>query len=137
VDASTEMLTAAAKRLGRDANIDLRQGPLEALPIADDALDGAVMMLVLHHVAAPAIALAEARRVLKPGGRLVIADMSPHEREEYRQQMGHVWLGFSEEQIRRAVEQAGFAVFRFHPLAPAEEAKGPALFVGVAEKPIV
>jgi hypothetical protein len=48
--------------------------------------------------------------------------------------MGHVWLGFSEDQVRRFVEQAGFGALRFDPLPPAAEAKGPSLFVGVAEK---
>ena len=59
------------------------------------------MMLVLHHVPEPAEALAEAARVLRPGGRLLIVDMLPHDRDEYRQQMGHVWLGFSRDQIER------------------------------------
>ena len=77
-------------------NVELRQGTLEALPIERETLDAAVMMLVLHHLPSPGPVLAEAARVLKPGGRLLIVDMAPHEHEEYRQQMGHVWLGFSE-----------------------------------------
>ena len=86
------------------------------------------MMLVLHHVPSPVPALAEAHRVLKPGGPLLIVDMAAHDREEYRQRMGHVWLGFPEDLIRRFVDQAGFASLRIDALAPAAEAKGPALF---------
>ena len=77
----------------------VRRGDLEALPIADGELDVASLMLVLHHLAEPGAALREAARTLKPGGRLLICDMLPHDREEYRQQMGHVWLGFAETQV--------------------------------------
>jgi ArsR family transcriptional regulator len=134
IDASDEMLAAARRRTERLPNVELRRGSLEALPLDDASLDAAVMMLVLHHVASPVPALAEARRALRPGGRLLLVDMASHEKEEYRQQMGHVWLGFSEEQLRRFVEQAGFASVRVDPLPPAPEAKGPALFAAVADK---
>ena len=67
-----------------------------------------MMMLVLHHLPSPGRRAGRGARVLKPGGRLLIVDMAPHDREEYRQQMGHVWLGFSEDQMRRLLEQAGF-----------------------------
>jgi ArsR family transcriptional regulator len=129
VDGSDEMLEAARLRVAGFQNVDLQRGALEALPIEDRVLDAATQILVLHHLPAPADALAEAHRVLKPGGRLLIVDMTPHEREEYRHQMGHVWLGFSEEQVLRLLDQAGFGAVRVLALPPMTEAKGPALFV--------
>ena len=134
VDGSDEMLAAARHRARAFANVDLRRGSLEALPLDSGSLDAAVMMLVLHHVPSPVPALAEAHRVLKPGAPLLVVDMAAHEREEYRQRMGHVWLGFPEDLIRRFVDQAGFASVRIDALAPAAEAKGPALFAAVARK---
>ena len=101
VDASAEMLVAARARLAATPNVEVRRGTLEALPIDDGQLDVAVAALVLHHVPDPARVVAEATRVLAPGGRLMIVDMLPHDRGEYQQQMGHVWLGFAEPQIRR------------------------------------
>src|SRR5262245_32891271 len=95
VDASQAMLQAARKRLTLLDNVDLRRGELEALPIDDGRLDLATIMLVLHHVPEPARAIAEVARVLKPSGRLVLVDMLPHDREVYRPQMGHLWLGFT------------------------------------------
>jgi ArsR family transcriptional regulator len=132
VDASDEMLSAARHRLEGFSNISLKRGSLEALPIDEAVLDAATMMLVLHHLPAPATALAEARRVLKPAGRLLIVDMLPHEREEYRSQMGHVWLGFSEEQLRRLLEHAGFSSIKIVALPPSPDTKGPGLFVASA-----
>jgi ArsR family transcriptional regulator len=96
VDASAAMLQAAKRRLSGLDNIDLRRGELEALPIDDGRLDAATLMLVLHHVPEPERALADVARVLKPGGPVLIVDMLPHDREQYRQQMGHAWLGFSD-----------------------------------------
>lgn len=135
VDASDEMLAAARARAASLPNVELRRGSLEALPLPDGAVDAAVMMLVLHHLPSPGRALAEARRILKPGGRLLVVDMAPHEREEYRQRMGHVWLGFSEEQMRRLVEQSGLVLRRLTPLAPDPDSRGPTLFTAAAIAP--
>jgi len=129
VDASAAMLQAARKRLRGLENVDLRRGELEALPIDDQRLDAATLMLVLHHVPEPGKALAEVARVLKPGGRLLLVDMLPHDREHYRQQMGHVWLGFGENQTERLLTDAGFDEIRVVPLTPDSKTKGPALFV--------
>jgi ubiquinone/menaquinone biosynthesis C-methylase UbiE len=84
---------------------------------------------VLHHVPDPARVVAEAARVLKPGGRILVVDMLPHDREEYRRQMGHVWLGFAEDQVTRWLEAAGITRTRVVALAPLAQAKGPGLFV--------
>ena len=134
VDRSGDMLEAAQRRLRDVPNVQVRKGELESLPIDADTLDAATLVLVLHHLPDPSAAIREAARVLKPGGRLLITDMLPHDREEYRQQMGHVWLGFAEEQIRRVCTGAGFGDVRIVPLPPDREAKGPALFVAAAHK---
>ena len=128
------MLTAARARLGKLANVDLRKGDLEALPIPAGELDAAVMSLVLHYSPDPARALTEVARVLQPGGRVLIVDMLPHEHGEYQQQMGHVWLGFSDRQTTRFLTAAGFGNVRVRALPTDTRAKGPALFAAVATK---
>jgi ubiquinone/menaquinone biosynthesis C-methylase UbiE/DNA-binding MarR family transcriptional regulator len=134
VDRSGEMLQAARRRLRDQSNVDIRRGELETLPISDGELDVAIMMLVLHHVPDPAAVLGEAARVVRPGGRLVVCDMLPHDREEYKQQMGHVWLGFSEDQVARMLSVSGFEHPRIVAMPADPDAKGPALFVASGEK---
>jgi ArsR family transcriptional regulator len=134
VDGSAAMLQAAKKRLSVFANIELRRGELEALPIDDARLDAATLMLVLHHLPDPESVLAEVARVVKPGGRLLVVDMLPHDRESYRQQMGHVWLGFSEEHLRRILRESGFDDVRIVPLSPDARSKGPGLFVATGKR---
>jgi ArsR family transcriptional regulator len=134
VDASAAMLQAAKKRLHGFDNVDLRRGELEALPIDDGRLDAATLMLVLHHVPEPERALADVARVLKPGGRIVLVDMLPHDRDSYRQQMGHVWLGFSDEHVSRLFQSAGFEETRIVALPPDGRAKGPGLFVATGKR---
>jgi ArsR family transcriptional regulator len=132
VDRSGEMLQAARRRLRDLPNVEVRRGELEALPVQDGELHAATLLLVLHHLPDPGAALRESARVLAPGGKLVIADMLQHDREEYRQQMGHVWLGFSEDQMRKLLTAAGFDNVRFAALGTDPQAKGPALFVASA-----
>jgi ArsR family transcriptional regulator len=134
VDGSTDMLDAARHRLGSAKNVELRQGELESLPIESEELDVAMLSLVLHYSPAPARALAEVGRVVRKGGRVLVVDMLPHDREEYQQQMGHVWLGFSEKQISRFLNGAGFGEVRVRMLPADPDAKGPALFAAIAVK---
>lgn len=134
VDGSTDMVQAARARCKGTPNVDVRRGDVEALPIDDAQLDAAIVSLVLHHVPDPSRALREVSRVLKPGGRVLIVDMLPHDRAEYQQQMGHVWLGFPERTMRRYLEGAGFERPAVAPLPVDADAKGPGLFVAVASK---
>jgi ArsR family transcriptional regulator len=136
VDASAAMLQAAKRRLHGAGNVEVRRGELEALPIDDARLDAATLMLVLHHVPEPERALAEVARVLQPGGRVLVVDMQPHDRESYRQQMGHIWLGFSEDHVRRMFSDTGFEAINIIALPPDARAKGPALFVATARRPV-
>jgi ArsR family transcriptional regulator len=129
VDQSAAMLQSARRRLQGVSHVELRRGELEALPIDDARLDAATLMLVLHHVAEPVKALSEVARVLKPGGRVIVVDMLPHDRENYRQQMGHIWLGFSESRMGELLSGSGFDGARVVALPPDASAKGPALFV--------
>jgi ArsR family transcriptional regulator len=134
VDSSADMLDAARLRVAGASNVDLRQGELESLPIEAGELDAAMISLVLHYSPSPGRALAEVSRVLRPAGRVLVVDMLPHERQEYQQQMGHVWLGFSEKQIGKFLTDAGFSDVRTRLLPADPDAKGPALFAAVAMK---
>jgi ArsR family transcriptional regulator len=134
VDNSPAMLAAARRRLQGVSSVDFRRGELENLPIDDGSLDAATLTLVLPYLPQPGRALREAARVLKPGGRLVVTDMLPHDRDAYRHQMGHLWLGFSDTQMRDLFDAAGFTAVRVQALPPDPRAKGPALFVAVGRR---
>lgn len=128
VDASAAMLRAGRARLAGRDNVEVRKGELEALPIEDGVLDLAFLVLVLPYVAEPARVLAEAGRALKRGGRLMIVDLMPHDREEYRQTMGHQWQGFREDQMLGWLGEAGLSRGRYRAAVPDPAAKGPMLF---------
>jgi ubiquinone/menaquinone biosynthesis C-methylase UbiE/DNA-binding transcriptional ArsR family regulator len=134
VDHSEEMLAVARERVGDRENVDLRVGELDALPIGDGELDAAIIVLTLHHAPDPGALLAEAARAVKPGGRVVIVDMLPHEREAFRVEMGHVWLGFGEDQLAEWLTAAGFERPRYTPLPADPAARGPALFAAAARR---
>ena len=129
------MLASATARLAAQPRVEIRHGRLEGLPIDDNELDVAVIFLALHHVAEPRLVLREAARVLKPGGRLLLADMQPHDREQYQTEMGHVWLGFSQAQVGSLFATAGLENYVYSALPADLSAQGPALFVARAERP--
>jgi ArsR family transcriptional regulator len=129
IDNSPAMLKAAQRRIGELPNVELRRGDLEALPIDDAACDAAMLLLVLSYVGEPDVVLRQMRRILKPGGRAVIVDLLPHDREDFRRQMGQTRLGFETREIEQLMRAAGFDAPTIEPLPPGQGAKGPALFL--------
>lgn len=120
IDRSSEMLRLARAKLHDRANTELRQADLYALPMADGAADVAILHHVLHFAQQPGAAIAEAARVLGPGGRLLIADFAPHDREELRARDAHSRLGFADDQIAAWFGNAGLQVARTETLEGGE-----------------
>ena len=98
IDRSSEMLRLARVKLeAAGISSSLRQGDMYALPLADRSADSVIIHQVLHYAHSPAAAVAEAARVLAPGGTLLVVDFAAHEREELRERDAHIRLGFEDE----------------------------------------
>lgn len=111
IDRSSDMLRVARVKL-EAAGIasSLRQGDMYALPLADQSADTIVIHQVLHYAHSPAAAIAEAARVLAPGGTLLVVDFAAHEREELRASDAHIRLGFEDEVMAGWFSSAGLQV---------------------------
>ncbi|MDB5723183.1 MAG: metalloregulator ArsR/SmtB family transcription factor, partial [Alphaproteobacteria bacterium] len=109
VDRSPEMLRLARVKLAeaRLANAELRQGDMYALPLASASADTVIIHQVLHYAQQPAAAVAEAARLLAPGGRMLVIDFAPHEREDLRIKDAHVRLGFGDDAVVKFLDSAG------------------------------
>jgi ArsR family transcriptional regulator len=134
VDSSAAMLKAAKKRTDGLDNVELRRGDLTAVPIEDQTCDAALMVLALTYVPDPAAALREMARILKPAGRAVIVDLLPHDRDDFRRQMGQQSMGFSAESIKSSLHACGLTHSSIRSLAPETNVKGPALFLATATR---
>ncbi len=121
VDRSPEMLRLARAKLA-DAlpAAELRQGDLTALPLGDGIADTVILHQVLHFVPQPGTALAEAARLVADGGRMLIVDFAPHEREELRTRDAHQRLGFSDQQIAGWLQAGGLELTRVKELEGGE-----------------
>lgn len=111
VDHSPAMLEEARRRLDDKGieGIELRLGEMSHLPLPDASVECVVANMVLHHAADPPAVLAETRRVLAPGGTLLLADLARHEREVAREQLADQWLGFEEGELTEWFARADFA----------------------------
>jgi ArsR family transcriptional regulator len=134
IDNSPAMLKAARKRLHGLQNVDLRKGDLAAVPIDDASCDAALLVLALTYIPEPAIALREMARLLKPGGRAVLVDLLPHDREDFRRRMGQAFAGFEPEEMRPLLAESGFTSVQVRAMAPEPGVKGPALFLATGTK---
>jgi ArsR family transcriptional regulator len=111
VDGSPQMVEygrrlAAERGVG---NVEYRLGDLESLPLEDGCCDVALFSQSLHHAQHPQRAVAEAFRILRPGGRVIVLDLLRHNREEARELYADEWLGFAEVELRAFLREAGFA----------------------------
>ncbi len=110
IDTSTRVVAAAGERLRRFPNVEVREGDMHALPFKDGSFDLVVLMHALTYSAKPAQAVAEAARVLRRGGRLLLSSLGKHEHKSVVEAYGHVNLGFSEKELRKFAEKAGLDI---------------------------
>jgi len=110
VDTSDKMIEVAREQALRNGvkNVEFRLGDMEEVPIKAATVDLVWISQSLHHALHPGRALAEANRILRPGGRIVILDLVKHRFEEARELYADEWLGFSETDLESMLEEAGF-----------------------------
>lgn len=89
-------------------NLTYKLGDIESVPLEDASVDLALLSQALHHAQRPERAVAEAARILKPGGQLVVLDLLEHQFEQARELYADVWLGFSENRLYQILKDAGF-----------------------------
>jgi len=110
VDTSARVVAAATERLRRFENVEVREGDMHALPFDDASFDLVVLMHALTYSNNPLKAVAEAARVLRPGGRLLLSSLARHEHQAAVQAYSHVNLGFTDKELRRFAEKASLQV---------------------------
>jgi ArsR family transcriptional regulator len=114
IDRSAAVLAKARAlaRKRRIANVTWKRGDIERVPLADASVDVALLSQALHHAADPARAVAEAARVVRPGGQVLVLDLRPHGQAWVKDRLGDQWLGFRDDQLTHLLTAAGLADIR-------------------------
>jgi len=125
LDLSLDMLALARARLDRAGlkHCSVRHGDIYDLALPRDSFDVVIIHQVLHFLDDSARAIAEAARVLRPGGRLLVVDFAPHDLEFLREEHAHRRLGFAAEMVTQWLEAAGLDVLRQETLPPGPQGK--------------
>jgi len=110
LDSSTKVVLAASERLRKLQNVEVREGDMHNLPFAAAQFDLVVLMHALTYAEHPAQAVAEAARVLRPGGRLLLTSLARHEHRHAVEAFSHVNLGFAEKELQKFVGKAGLDI---------------------------
>jgi ubiquinone/menaquinone biosynthesis C-methylase UbiE/biotin operon repressor len=110
IDNSEKMVEFGAELARKHGigNLEYRLGDIEDVPIRSGSVDLAFLSQALHHAPHPEKAIAEAHRILKPGGRIEVLDLNRHHFEEAREMYADLWLGFTELEIEKYLKSAGF-----------------------------
>lgn len=115
IDSSQGMLDQARHRLEAldgGAQLEFRLGELEHLPLADGEVDAVLAGMVLHHLATLERAIAEMRRVLRPGGSCVVLELDPHREAWMQEALGDRHLGLASSEVLDALRRVGFEDLR-------------------------
>jgi ArsR family transcriptional regulator len=137
VDASPALLDEARRRtadLPESAAVELRLGDMAHLPVQDGEVDTVVANMVLHHLPEPARVFPEIRRVLRPGGTLLIGEFLPHSEEWMRDALADQWLGLPPADLTDWLDEAGFCSVEIQPLPP-QRPGALGVFVARAHRP--
>ena len=137
LDLSHNMLNIARANVSRAGleKVELRHGDIFATRLPPESADLVLVHQVLHYLADPAAAVAEAARLVMPGGRLLIIDFAPHQLEQLRDEHQHRRLGFDDDEMRRWLTEAGL-----NPAAPvtlAPDTDGLTVAIWTAERPVL
>jgi ubiquinone/menaquinone biosynthesis C-methylase UbiE/DNA-binding transcriptional ArsR family regulator len=137
IDINRDMLAVARANLDRAGitNAQVRQGDVYALPVERESFDLVTIHQVLHFLEDPQAAIREAARPLRPGGRLLIVDFAPHGLEFLREDHAHLRLGFSDEQMRAWLTEAGLACEEINQLEPKDGDAGLTVKLWLARDP--
>jgi ArsR family transcriptional regulator len=138
VDASRDMLSVARANLDQSGltKASVRHADILNLPFEGQDFDVVTIHQVLHFFDQPEVAIAEAARMLRPGGRLVIIDLAPHALEYLRDEHAHVRLGFSHQAMSDWLRKAGLDVEQIVDLHPGQQAgQGLTVTVWLARDP--
>ena len=136
VDTSAKMVEFGRQQAKRQSikNVDYRLGDMEEVPIEDGSVDLVFFTQSLHHALHPERAVAEAWRILKPGGRIAILDLTKHRFEEARELYADEWLGFSQVELDAAMEKVGFRGIQISVVHKEAEAPHFQTLLAVGEK---
>ena len=137
LDLSHQMLNVARRNVAQAGveKVELRHGDIFATRLPGESADLVIVHQVLHYLTDPHSAVAEAARLVEPGGRLLIVDFAPHDHERLRAEHQHRRLGFSDAEIGRWMEEAGLE--RSAPIALPPDHDGLTVTIWIADRPVL